>query len=246
MKKRKSSELKKYSREAMVGRYGVLAGSTALYLLLSLFCSMMPALVFSGDDLFNTILFYITTFLFLLLVNLLNVGYSRISLTCLRQEKPSVGDLLHAFFHHPDRYLLMYLIPTGISFAISLAADFFSTCVLNELSAVSVDLYGTTLSYMLCILAVSALSNLISLLVLLPFSLAAYVMLDSPDLGPLQSLKESARLMKKNKLRFLYLTFSFFGIYLLGSCSCGIGFLWVMPYMETTISAFYLDLKNEL
>ncbi|MGN0315555.1 MAG: DUF975 family protein [Fusicatenibacter sp.] len=246
MKKRKSSELKKYSREAMVGRYGVLAGSTVIYLLLSVFCSMMPALVFSGDDLFNIILFYITTFLFLLLVNLLNVGYARICLTCMRGGKPSVGDLLHTFFHHPDRYLLMYLIPTGISFAISLAADFFSTYGLNHLFTPAKDTYDTVVFSMLCILAVSALSGLLSLLVLLPFSMAGYVMLDTPDLGPLQALRESSRLMKRNKLRYLYLTFSFFGIYLLGSCSCGIGFLWVMPYMETTISAFYLDLKEEL
>ena len=43
-----------------------------------------------------------------------------------------------------------------------------------------------------------------------------------------------------------YLIMSFFGLLLLCVLSCYIGMLWIGPYMNTTLTLFYLDLRGEL
>ena len=50
--------------------------------------------------------------------------------------------------------------------------------------------------------------------------------------------------MEGNKLRLLYLQLSFIGFYLLAVLSCGIGLLWLMPYMQQTTVSFYLDVQD--
>ena len=50
--------------------------------------------------------------------------------------------------------------------------------------------------------------------------------------------------MEGNKLRLLYLRLSFLGFYLLAVLSCGIGLLWLMPYMQQTMVSFYLDVQD--
>ena len=50
--------------------------------------------------------------------------------------------------------------------------------------------------------------------------------------------------MEGNKLRLLYLQLIFLGFYLLAVLSCGIGLLWLMPYMQQTMVSFYLDVQD--
>ena len=53
-------------------------------------------------------------------------------------------------------------------------------------------------------------------------------------------------MMKKNFFRYILLLLSFLGLEILASCSCVIGFLWVMPYMQITMAAFYQERKDIL
>ena len=59
-------------------------------------------------------------------------------------------------------------------------------------------------------------------------------------------LTTSFQMMKGNKWRMFCMTMSFVGWILLASLSCGIGMLWVTPYMEASLAAFYKELKGTL
>ena len=80
----------------------------------------------------------------------------------------------------------------------------------------------------------------------LTFSLSTFVMNDAPGIGPIQAIRQSFVLMKKNFFRYILLLLSFLGLEILASCSCAIGFLWVMPYMQITMAAFYQERKDIL
>ena len=77
-----------------------------------------------------------------------------------------------------------------------------------------------------------------------------------PDLGGrdhidihvliIQALKESVRIMRGKKGKLFYLQLSFIGIYLLGAIACGIGLLWVIPYMQVTMANFYRKITGEV
>ena len=142
--KQKFSELKKQAREAMAGRCGTLVGATAINLFLTFSCSLIPTLIFSGTTLYDIIFLNLTLFLFSLLLSLFQAGYLKICLSTLRREPISVGDMLYAFYHHPDQYVLMFLIINGISSVIALIS---SIPGFQYLSSPSAELtLGTALS----------------------------------------------------------------------------------------------------
>jgi hypothetical protein len=50
--------------------------------------------------------------------------------------------------------------------------------------------------------------------------------------------------MKGNNLRMLYLHLSFLPLEFLGVCSLGVGFLWILPYLNVTKVLFFLNLMK--
>ena len=67
-----------------------------------------------------------------------------------------------------------------------------------------------------------------------------------PDLGGIQGLKESARLMKGNMWRYIKLNLSFVPLLFLSVFTFYIALFWIMPYMEMSLVTFYRDLNGEL
>lgn len=60
-----------------------------------------------------------------------------------------------------------------------------------------------------------------------------------------KAIDESIYLMDGHKFDYFYLGLSFIGWIILSIMSFGIGFIWLIPYMQTTMAAFYADLKKE-
>ena len=90
-----------------------------------------------------------------------------------------------------------------------------------------------------------------SLLLIIPGILAAYnyamtpyLMAEFPDLDVMDALRESKRLMHGNRFRLFCLELSFIGWFLLCILTFGIGTLWLSPYQETAVAAFYMDVTG--
>ncbi|MPN61797.1 hypothetical protein SDC9_209541 [bioreactor metagenome] len=75
------------------------------------------------------------------------------------------------------------------------------------------------------------------------YSMCFYILADNPDIGIMEALNESKRMMRGNKWKYFCLNLSFIGWGLLCICTVGIGFLWLTPYVETSVIAFY-DIAN--
>ena len=78
----------------------------------------------------------------------------------------------------------------------------------------------------------------------LAYSLTPFIVKDNPQLSPNQAINLSMKMMKGHKFDLFYLYLSFIGWILLAILTLGIGLLWVIPYMQTAMAAFYLDVKN--
>jgi uncharacterized membrane protein len=76
------------------------------------------------------------------------------------------------------------------------------------------------------------------------YSMAFYILRDNPDIGAVEAISRSRKMMVgyKGKLFGLYL--SFIGWGLLCCLSLGIGFLWLCPYINLSIANFYENLKQ--
>ena len=77
------------------------------------------------------------------------------------------------------------------------------------------------------------------------YSMTPYILAENPDMTAREAIAESKYMMKGHKWELFCLGFSFIGWYLLASLTLGIGLLWVIPYQEASMAAFYKELKKE-
>ena len=74
------------------------------------------------------------------------------------------------------------------------------------------------------------------------YSMAYYVKIDHPEYDWNACIKESMRIMDGHKMDLFILDLSFIGWGLLGIITCGIGFIWIVPYYRQTKANFYRSL----
>ncbi|WP_332892325.1 DUF975 family protein [Lottiidibacillus patelloidae] len=74
------------------------------------------------------------------------------------------------------------------------------------------------------------------------YSQTYFILKDNPDLMPLEAITESRKRMNGLKWKFFLLNLSFIGWGILCIFTLGIGLLWLIPYITTSLAAFYQEL----
>lgn len=75
------------------------------------------------------------------------------------------------------------------------------------------------------------------------YSMCYYIMVDNTKLNSKSIINKSIKMMHGNKLRLFCLDLSFIGWMLLSLLTCGIGFIWLLPYIKASHVQFYENLK---
>ncbi len=75
------------------------------------------------------------------------------------------------------------------------------------------------------------------------YAMTPFVLAENPGMSATEAITESKILMQGNKWRLFCLEFSFIGWYILGALTLGIAYIWVIPYHQAAIAAFYRDIK---
>lgn len=230
----KSAQLKAQARDALTGHYLTLSGAFFTLFVLNYIITVPDALIRSRSAA-GTIVYYALLFLFRLFFAIFTVGLAYLFLSNACGQRINMGNLFMGFSHGPGKIMQLALLPTALEFV----PDCLSTyCMTRYLT----DFNGQWLFYTLLALLVYVV---IYCLVLILYSQIYYVTLDFPEMEVLECLRYSRKLMKGHRLQYLYLVFSFFPLVLLGAITCGIGLLYVYPYMDQTLAFYYLDLVHE-
>ncbi|MGT2924570.1 DUF975 family protein [Streptococcus caviae] len=78
------------------------------------------------------------------------------------------------------------------------------------------------------------------------YSMTNYILKDKLEKGEsmtvTQAITESRQLMMGHKWEYFVLNLSFIGWAILANLTAGIGYLWLIPYIQTTTAAFYQNL----
>ncbi len=77
------------------------------------------------------------------------------------------------------------------------------------------------------------------------YSQAYFILRDNPEMGTNEILKKSEAMMMGHKGEFFVLNLSFIGWSLLVGLTMGVGSLWLIPYVQVTLSNYYDDLLSE-
>lgn len=76
------------------------------------------------------------------------------------------------------------------------------------------------------------------------YSMTAFIMIEHPDLSVNEAITRSKEIMRGNRWRLFCLQISFIGGQLLSALTCGIGFLFLRPYMNASFAAFYREISK--
>lgn len=245
-------ELKLAARRCLQGKYGSCALLLLVFYLVTFVMQIpyqvinMLSSVFMATELKAVgIMFLIIMFVYYILMSLmsygLSAGISRYFYRMISGETYQISDLFYFVTHGFTKVLrlnALYLLMTGGPIFVAAMLGLGS---LGLYSADLISMGAVVVFYSICLVAASV----ITCMVYLNYGLVYYIYNENPDLKVMQVFKESARLMKGNKVRSFCLGLSFLGVNLLGLMSAGIGYIWVFPYICCTLAYFYMDIKAE-
>jgi len=75
------------------------------------------------------------------------------------------------------------------------------------------------------------------------YSMAFFLMADDPNIGAMEAIDKSKKMMYGYKWKYFCLGLRFLGWFLLGIITAGIGFLWILPYIYVSQAKFYEEVK---
>lgn len=228
-----SVEIKGLAREHMFGNYGTAIGASVIVSLITSFTTLFFTMFLDITTVVGVVLNFLISFAISVLSGLFLSGQSYLYLKISCGRPVTINDIFYGFKLFPDKALLIQLYRSVWFYLGMLPMTIFSflltsypqNAVLTLLYYLSFILYGV-----------------IWVMVSLVYAQVFYLLQDFPNYSAKELLSMSRKLMKGSKGRLFYLMAGFIPLMLLGSLSCGIAFFWLIPYINTAGSEFFLDL----
>lgn len=229
-----SAELKARSKGQLLGKYGTLVPVILLVEAIMFVLSSLTTFALDSRSMTGLILQFGIECLLQLFAAVFVAGQTYLYLNVSCGGNIRVSDVFYGFTHHPDKAILIQLIQLLYCLAV------FVPCFI----CLGIWYYTDSLMMLLPLSLTFCIGLVCGTIICLQYSQSFFVMLDFPELSAVQCLKFSRKIMKGNKGRRFYLDVSFIPLYLLGVLTCCIGLLFVIPYVNTTYSNFYLELMS--
>lgn len=235
---RTSAELKRLAREQLNGHWGL---AIAANLLVEMIVSglLMPfyfLLILTGSGTVQYITYIVAAIIISAASMILQCGILRMYFGFARNQEAGVGMVFEEFTRRPDRYVLGYVL----IFVVEML------CVLPGAICLAVGIVVETVLAISIGVALYIAGFVVVIIVSLRLSQIFYLLVEHGDMSVIEAFHVSSQMMEGNMGRFFYINLSFIGWSLLGLLSCGIGMLWVTPYMMQTNVNFYRHLTGEL
>lgn len=103
---------------------------------------------------------------------------------------------------------------------------------------------GAYLLMMLFVLLWTLLLIIPGIIAALSYAMTFYIIADDDSIGAMEAIDKSKKMMDGYKWKFFCLGLRFIGWSLLCIVTLGIGFLWLIPYMQVSLAKFYDDIKE--
>ena len=239
------SDICNQAKNKLDGKYGSVTLFAMFYYalsinantLLSTFASSiadsMGRLLGQNHPAFTGILFYVLCVFFTVLIGMVRAGLALYFLNLVCGGTFSYFQLFHGYQENFKKTFCLSLIVTLIQELCMLPYQYVTYLQQFQKELLLVPLAGTYL-----------LGTLLFILAILGISQIFYLLLDFPQLSVKELLRKSNQLMKGHRMRYFCLQLRFVLLLLLGILSLGIGMFWVLPYVNTATTIFFLDLMN--
>lgn len=241
-----SASLKSLAKGQLLGKYGIVTGILAVHTL----CVVPVTFSLSPLSGVSTLLYSAVSFVISLLSGFFIAGEAFVYLKLACSQRPVLSDLFCCLTQGSSKAVKVLRIQCVLS-AISILCTLPSTYIGNSLmksilaAEPSLDVFPFSPALFLLYTVLLVIGSVVDIFFNLLFSQIYYLMFDFPEYSESQLFKTSIRLIRGNMGRLFYIELSFLPLMILCFMSCGIGFLWLYPYMEATYANFYLDLVKK-
>ncbi len=228
------AELKQQAKDSLRGRWGTAIGMVLVY-----------ELLIGAIGVVANFIPYIGSIALLIISVPLSFGFIGQLLKFSRKENVGVVDFFTIGFNNFGKawgifgYTFLKLVGYIIAYVVCTVA--MVGLIVAALNAESAVMLGIGM-------AVIGLAFLVIYILLIMkaylFVLTNYIGNDKADMPAKEVVEKSAELMKGHRWEFFVLELSFIGWGILAVLTCGIGFLWLEPYMQMTTIKFYENLAN--
>lgn len=210
-----SAQLKASARNALTGHY-------SFFIIILLMASLIASFFYALPPVAS------------LLMNLFFFHICRIYLLTFHGEKASIRDLFLGNTERAKEIQTIYAacILTLIQFLCMLPSNLLSMAATKTGNASVFLLYCIALAFGITLYGYIYLS-------LFPIY---FLVSDCPAESIAETMKMAVFISKGHRFRLFYLMASFLPLVLLSMLSFGIGLFWVIPYMQATLTYYYLNL----
>jgi uncharacterized membrane protein len=221
-----NGQITAHARAALKGNWGTAIAVSVIYMLITMAIGFIPFL--------NGIVSLLVTGPFML-------GLALFFLDLSRGRPTQIGRLFEGFQQFGralGAYLLMilFIFLWAIPFIIGMVAMVLTGAqTAASQTAPQLPAWGVPVLFLLYIPVIVAM---------LRYSMVFYALADNPVCGAMESIRRSTLMMKGNKAKLFLLGLRFIGWGILCMLTLGIGFLWLMPYVSTSIARFYDDVAE--
>lgn len=236
--KQTNGELKGMARQMLLGRYQVPMLAMLLSSLIPSFFLLPFNYLCSERSTYTSqaVLYYLAYFIITMIELLLSCGVKRVHLLIACGQSARISDMFWVLKNRPDRILIGGFLFTLISWIPMIPSFLFDLMPPKGLSDIAVIAVTELLSLA---------GLLVGFLITLPLYFIFWIYVDDPDVDTGDAFRRSMALTRGAKWRLCVMELSFIGWLLLGALSFGIGYLWILPYMDQTFTNFYLSLRQE-
>ncbi len=233
MNQRKSSaELKALAKEILIGKYGTVIGALVLIQLITWLISFLTTRVVDLSSTIGYILYMVITFIVTLIISVFTLGQTSLYLNIASNQPFRATNIFNGFKNHPDKVIMIQFLLYIIILACMLPFAIFWGIY-----------WATQMSILFIPLSICGTVGLVVAYIFsLKYSQVYYLLLDFPDYSAKEIMALSRKIMRGNTIRLFYITVSFIPMYLLGLLSLGIGYLYIIPYQNMTLTYFYFDI----
>lgn len=253
------TQLKNSAKARMKPVMGKLVGAAAIQIGLTFLItevSSIPAL-FTDSPALQTVLYCLSAITGGILTGMLDAGVCYLFLKLYCSRPFSTGDLFYAFTNRAKTCAALSFIMSLIATVPILPAYYFSMRFGLALEDLNAAILSSPAAASTAALPPEAMTDLtlalfcytpaliITTILGLVFSQVYYLMLDFPACSVGELLQKSRLLMRGHKGRLFYIQVCFLPLFLLGALTCGIGMLWIAPFLYAVQTEFYLDLVTK-
>lgn len=236
-----SAELKACAKEHLFGKYGTVIGANLLITLISLALDLLLLPAADTTTAAGTTLYYVIAFVLSIVSGLLSSGIAFFYLKVVCSCPLTTGDIFQGLRIHQTKALQIQLWISLLNYVLMLPFIVVSFYFIKQGGFAQNSYTVQNAKLMLAYTVTLIFYEVFSMIARLIYSQSFFLLHDFPQYSAREILALSRKMMKGQKGRLFYVYVSFLPLFLLSLLSCGIAFLWVIPYVNATNAEFYMD-----